>query len=338
MKKITVILLASLMLFALSCKKEEIVNVYTHRHYESDQKLFDDFTAKTGIKVNIVKADADQLIERLKTEGKNSPADVLITADAGRLVKAKEMGLLQPVKSDILDKNIPANLKDTEGEWFGLTKRVRVIVYNPEVTNKSELSTYENLTDPKWKGKILIRSSNNLYNQSLLASMIGHFGEEKAARWAEGIVKNFAREPKGNDRDQMKAIISGDGEIAIVNTYYLGLLLNSTNEEERNVGNSLAVFFPNQNDRGSHINISGAGVTKGSKNKDNAIAFIEYLSSVEAQESFAEANYEYPVNKEAKLSELLASWGKFKEDSINMEELGKNNSAAVKIFDKAGWR
>lgn len=320
-----------------SGNKEE-VNVYTHRHYEADQELFDRFTEETGITVNVVKAKADQLIERLESEGENSPADILITADAGRLVKADTMGLLKSVDSSILNKNIPSNLRDKAGKWYGFTKRARVVVYNPSVTDPSELSTYEALTEDKWLGKILVRSSSNLYNQSLLASIISHQGEESAKVWAEGVVKNFARDPKGNDRDQMKALVAGEGELAIVNTYYLGLLLNSSEAEEVKVGEQLAVFFPNQADRGTHINISGAGVTKSSKNTENAIKLLEYLSSVEAQELFSAANYEYPVNPEAETSELLKSWGEFKADSIDIAELGINNSAAVKVFDRAGWR
>lgn len=330
------VVLGTLSLFA-SGQSEE-VNVYTHRHYEADQQLFDRFTEETGIVVNVVKAKADQLIERLVSEGENSPADILITADAGRLVKADSLGLLQSVESQVLNDNIPANLRDVSGKWFGFTKRARVVVYNPSVTDVNELSTYEALTNEKWLGKIVVRSSSNLYNQSLLASIISHKGEEEAKNWAEGIVANFAREPKGNDRDQMKALVAGEGELAIVNTYYLGLLLNSTEVEEVKVGEQLAVFFPNQGDRGTHINISGAGVTKSSKNRENAIKLLEYLSSVEAQELFSAANYEYPVNPAAETSALLQSWGTFHEDDIDIAELGINNSEAVKVFDRAGWR
>lgn len=339
MKK-TLLLLSVLMITFVSFasgNKEE-VNVYTHRHYEADQALFDKFTEETGITVNVVKAKADQLIERLASEGENSPADILITADAGRLVKADSMGLLKSVNSDVLNSNIPANLRNRDGKWYGFTKRARVVVYNPTNTDVTELSTYEGLTEDKWAGKILVRSSSNLYNQSLLASIISHKGDEEAKVWAEGIVKNFARDPKGNDRDQMKALVAGEGELAIVNTYYLGLLLNSSEAEEVKVGEQLAVFFPNQGDRGTHINISGAGVTKSSKNTENAIKLLEYLSSVEAQEVFSSANYEYPVNPAAKTSDLLKSWGDFKEDNIDIAELGINNSEAVKVFDRAGWR
>ncbi len=338
-KKIILFLVTVLLLFLISCQKEErIVNVYTHRHYEADQMLYDEFTEKTGITVNVVKADADQLIERLKNEGENSPADILITVDAGRLVRAKQAGLLQSIESEILNSNIPEHLRDVDGQWFGLTKRARIIVYNPDITDISGLKTYEDLTLPEWKNEILIRSSSNIYNQSLLASLIHYAGYENALNWATGIVDNFARTPKGNDRDQMKALISGAGSIAIVNTYYLGLLIGSDDPEEQKVGNSLKILFPNQEDRGTHINISGAGVTSSSKNRENAIEFIEYLSSIKAQEIFAEVNYEYPVNPSAKWSPLLEEWGEFIEDTIPMQILGTNNSTSVEIFDIAEWR
>lgn len=317
--------------------KKEAVNVYTHRHYETDKELFKKFTEETGIEVNVVKAKADQLIERLKNEGENTPADILITADVGRLYKAKNLDLLQPFNSELLDV-VPGNLKDKENYWFALTKRARVIVYNKEKVDPSELSTYEALTDDKWNSRIVVRSSTNLYNQSLLASVIATQGEEKARIWAEGLVKNMAREPKGNDRDQMKAVAAGIADLAIVNTYYLGKLLTSSSEEEVKVGEKIGVFFPNQNNRGTHINISGAGVTKYSKNRENAEKLLDFLLSVKAQEKFAKGNHEYPVNADAAVSDLVKSWGKFKEDKVDLNLLGENNTKAVKVFDEAGWK
>ncbi|CAN5624127.1 Fe(3+) ABC transporter substrate-binding protein [soil metagenome] len=317
---------------------EQVVNVYTHRHYETDQRLFDRFTETTGIKVNVVSAGADELIKKLELEGERSPADVLITVDAGRLHRAEELDLLQPISSSVLDNNVPSSLKDPEGYWYGLTYRARVIVYAKDRVKPGQLSTYEDLTQPKWKGKVLTRSSDNIYNQSLLASIVASEGPEKAKNWARGLKNNFAREPKGSDRDQVKAVAEGQGDVAIVNTYYLGLLLNSDNEEERKAGEAVGVFFPNQNGRGTHINISGAGVTKHAPNKENAIRFIEFLTQDEAQKAFAEANFEYPVKKDVEVAPLLKSWGDFKVDSLNLAQLGEKNREAVMIFDEIGWK
>ena len=314
------------------------VNVYSHRHYATDKKLNKMFTEQTGIKVNIVKGKASQLIKRMEIEGEYSPADVLITVDAGRLEIAKSKGLLQPSFSKILDKNIPKHLKDSDNMWYGLTKRARVIVYSKDRVNPSDLSTYEDLVNKKWKNKIAIRSSNNIYNQSLLASLIAHNGEEKSLEWAKGVVKNLARKPKGNDSDQARAIVAGIADIAVMNTYYIGRMANSKDSAEQEVTKKIGVFFPNQKDRGTHVNISGAGVAKYSKNKKNAIKYIEFLSSKEAQTIYAQANYEYPVLEGVEPSNLVKSWGKFKEDSLPIDTLGKLNADAVKIFDKAGWR
>lgn len=337
-KNLLLVLIFTLFIISLASADKKEVNVYTHRHYETDQRLFELFTRETGIRVNVVKAEADQLIERLRIEGKNSPADILITVDAGRLHKAKKLGLLRPIKSEILSGNIPSHLRDPDGYWFGLTVRARVIVYHKDRVNPEELSTYEALTDPKWRGKILIRSSNNIYNQSLLASIIAAHGQEAAWEWAQEIVHNMARTPKGNDRDQMKAVAAGIGDLAIVNTYYLGLLLNSANKEERAVGQQMGVFFPNQMDRGTHINISGAGITAASKNQSNAVLFLEFLTSDEVQRIFAEANFEYPVKPGVRISKLLESWGDFQADDSNLSFLGEYNAQTIKIFDEVGWR
>ena len=318
--------------------KTQEVNVYTHRHYPADQELFAAFEKKTGIKVNVVNAKADELILKMTQEGEQSPADVLITVDAGRLVRAKDKNLLQSVASEKLDKIIPSNMRDEDNQWFALTKRARVIVYAKDRVQPEQLSTYENLAADTWKNKILIRSSGNIYNQSLMASIIEHNGEEVAKTWAEQVVGNMARSPQGNDRDQVKAIVAGEGDVGVVNTYYIGKLLNSKNPEEVKAGNGVGIFFPNQEDRGTHINISGAGVAKYAPNKENAIKFIEFLASKEAQEVFAKANYEYPVNAEVQPSELLQSWGTFKEDNIALSILGKNNKKAVIVFDEAGWK
>ncbi len=318
--------------------KAGVVNLYTDRHYDSDDKLYSAFTQETGIKVNIVKGKSDELIERLKTEGADTEADLFITADAGRLHRAKVYNLLQPVDSRTLEENVPENLRDSENYWFGLTKRARVIVYAKNRVNPSELSTYEDLANPKWKGKILVRGADSVYNQSLIASFIEGMGEENTRNWAAGIVANMSRTPKGGDRDQAKAVAAGEGDIAIMNTYYFGLMLNSSDPEEKKAAEKLAIFFPDQDGAGTHINVSGAGVVKSAKNKDNAIRLLELMSSEKVQKSFAEANYEYPVIKSADTSDLLKSWGSFKEQPISLTKLGELNEKAVKIMNEAGWK
>jgi len=317
---------------------DEEVNIYSHRHYDSDRVLFERFTQLTGTKVNVVKASADQLIKRLEIEGDQSPADLLITVDAGRLCRAEDKGLLQPVKSETLEAQVPEHLRDPEGHWYGLTIRARVIVYAKDRVKPGQLSTYEALAEPPWKGKVLVRSAQNIYNQSLMASMIIAHGGDGAQAWAEGLVRNFARTPKGNDRDQVKAIAGGVGDVAIVNTYYIGKLLGSDDEAERSAGSAVEIFFPNQKDRGAHINISGAGVTRSSKNVANAVALLEFLTGPDAQQALAKANSEYPVNPQVEEPPLLKSWGAFKADTIHLSLLGKHNSEAVKIFAQSGWR
>ncbi|MDX1363357.1 MAG: Fe(3+) ABC transporter substrate-binding protein [Arenibacter latericius] len=316
----------------------EVVNVYTHRHYKADDELFTKFTEETGIKVNIVNASADELIQRLETEGKDSKADILITVDAGRLYRAQSKDLLQPVNSKILEANIAPEFREKEGHWYGLTYRARIIAYAKDRVNPEEIKTYEDLADPKWKGKIVIRSSENVYNQSLMASIILADGEEKAKEWAEGVVANMARNPKGSDRDQVKAVASGEGDIAVVNTYYIGLLLNDENVEERKAGESVGIIFPNQDGRGTHINVSGIGVAKYAPNKDNAVKLMEFLSEEKSQQTLANLNYEYPINPKATKASVLKTWGDFKTDSVELYKLGEYNSKAVMIFDEAGWR
>ena len=314
------------------------VNVYSHRHYDVDLELYERFEQQTGIKVNLVEGGSDELIERLTREGAESPADILMTVDAGRLHRAKQAGLLRPIASPTLTALIPEHLRDPDGHWFGLTQRARVIVYHPDRVDPAELSSYEELTDPRWQGRILIRSSSNIYNQSLLASMIANHGEDFAHDWAAGIVKNFARTPKGNDRAQMTAVAAGAGDIAIVNTYYVGRMLNSSADAEREVGAQMRVFLPNQDGRGAHVNVSGAGITASSKNPDGALRLLEFLVSEEAQRVWAQVNYEYPVNANVDPAPLLQSWGELKADSLGLHLLGEHNTAAVKIFDRVGWR
>lgn len=314
------------------------VNLYTARHYDVDDQLYKQFEEETGIKVNLIKGEADELLERIKREGDATQADLFLTADAGRLHRAKEDGILQSVSSDVLNEQVPANFQDEDQMWYGLTKRARVIMYDKEKVDPSELSTYEALAEDEWAGRVLIRSSENIYNQSLLASFIELNGEEEAKEWAAGMVENFARDPEGGDRDQAKAIAAGVGDVAIMNTYYFGQMLNSEDPAEVEVAESLDVFFPNQDTTGTHVNVSGAGVVKSAKNQENAIKLLEFLSAPEAQETFASVNYEYPVNEAVEPSELLQSWGDFKEQDISMSALGENNAKAILLFNEVGWK
>ena len=333
------LLTAGPLLFGAGSSEESgVVNVYSHRHYDADRELYKAFEAETGIRVNVVQAKADELIERMRSEGAASPADLLITADAGRLVRAESLGLLQSVSSVDLDRSVPSHLRDPEGFWFGLTKRARVIVWDTGKRNAPGISSYAELASPDLKGGILIRSSGNIYNISLLASMVETLGSEGAAAWADGVVGNMARTPQGNDRDQMKALIAGVGDYAVVNTYYVGLLIDSSDPAEAEVGNRIGILFPDQEGEGTHINISGAGVAAHAPNPENAIRLLEFLTSERAQAVFAEQNYEYPVNPAVEPSGLVASWGGFRESTINLQALGDNADEAVRIFDEAGWR
>lgn len=323
--------------FAAQAADEAVVNVYTQRHYDTDQKLYDQFTEKTGIQVNVVKAQADELIQRLKAEGDRSEADIFMTVDAGRMNRASEADLLQPVESETLEEQVPEKYQGEENEWFGLTKRARIIVYAKDRVNPDALSTYEALADPEWQDQIVVRSSNNSYNIALIASMIEEHGKEKTEEWIQGLVSNFARKPKGNDRDQMRAVAAGEADLAIVNTYYLGLLADG-NEADQEVAEKLAIFFPNQEGRGTHINLSAAGVTKAAPNKENAVKLIEFLTATEAQQALANANFEYPVNPDVEPAGIVESWGEFKEDSEALRTMGQHESEALKVADRAGWQ
>jgi len=309
------------------------LNVYSQRHYDVDKKVFKMFEEKTGIKVNVVKAGSDELITRMEQEGEDSPADLFFTVDAARLNRAKQKGLLQP--SDI-DSN--PQFSDPENYWHGVTYRARVIAYHKERVNEETLSTYEDLTDEKWKDRILVRSSSSGYNQSLLASILYAKGEEAAQAWANGVVENMARTPKGGDRDQIKAIAAGEGDIAITNTYYVGLLLNSPNPEEVKVGEQVDIFFPNQDGRGAHVNVSGIGMTKYASNKEEALKFMNFVLTPEVQKTYANNSFEYPASESVEPHESVAAWGTFKTDSLTFATDIKYTEQAVKIFDKAGWQ
>ncbi|MBE9041257.1 Fe(3+) ABC transporter substrate-binding protein [Oscillatoriales cyanobacterium LEGE 11467] len=318
---------------------EEVVNVYSARHYDSDRTLYDNFTEQTGIDVNLVEGKGDELVERIKSEGENSPADVFITVDAGRLWRAQEAGIMQPIESETLEAAVPEYLRDPEGRWFGLSKRARIIVYNKETVDPSELTTYEALTDPKWQGRIIVRSSNNIYNQSLVGGILAANDPDGTEEWAKGLVDNFARPPEGNDVSQVKAVADGVADLAIVNSYYVARLANSDDPEDRAVIEQLGMFFPNQDDRGTHINISGAGVVANAPNKENAIAFIEYLVTPEVQTQFARNNNEFPVVEGAQLDNaFLEEYVPFKEDNLNAATVGENNAEALQIMDRAGWK
>ena len=314
------------------------VNVYSARKEALILPLLKKFRAETGIGFNLITAKADTLLKRIEAEGQSTPADVFITTDAGRLQRARAAGVLQSVDNPVLAARIPANLRDKDNYWFGLSQRARIIFYAKDKVAEAELSTYEALADEKWKHRVCIRSSDNIYNQSLVASMIEADGIEKTEAWASGLVANFARKPAGGDTDQLRAAAAGLCDIAIANTYYFGRLVNSDKEKDQKVATSLAVFWPNQDDRGAHINVSGAGITRYAQHPEAAERLLEFLVSAESQTWYAEVNNEYPVVADATIPATLISFGKFKGDSLNLTRLGENNRAAVQLMDRAGWR
>ena len=316
----------------------EEVNLYSSRHYDTDVALYQAFTDETGIEVNLIEGDADQLIERIKAEGRNSPADVLITVDAGRLWRAEDAGLLQPVSSAVLEERIPAKLRHPAGQWFGLSQRLRGIVYARDRVDPGEITSYEELADRKWQGRVCIRSSTNVYNQSLVASMIEANGVEETEAWAEGLVDNLARPPQGGDTDQIQAVAAGECDVAVVNHYYFVRLIESESEDDRAVADKVDIVFPNQGGRGAHANVSGAGVVATAPNQGNAVRFLEYLTTPEAQAYFAQGNYEFPVVDGVKLVPVLEQWGEIRTDDVNAAKLGENNPEAVKLMDRVGWK
>ena len=315
---------------------EAVVNVYSARHYDTDFALYEGFTELTGIAVNLIEGNSDGLIERIVNEAEFSPADMLITVDAGRLWRAHEAGVFQAVESAVLDDRIPAHLREPGGHWFGLSKRARVIVYNKATGLPEGVSRYQDLADESLQGKVCMRSSGNIYNLSLLASLIEHHGEEAADDWASGVVANFHRPPQGNDTAQLRAVAAGECGVSVANTYYIGRLLGSESPDDRAVIEAIGVLFPNQGGRGTHVNISGAGVAKHAPHPDNAVKFLEYLTGDDAQRLFAEGNNEYPVTGPA--SGPIVALGVFKEDTVNAAVLGVNQALAVKIYDRARWQ
>ena len=338
------ILLVFFVLISFGCNfsinKSNEINIYSQRHYDSDKMQYKKFEEKTGIKVNVTKAGADELIQRLKNEGDNSQADLFITVDVGKLWQASDMGLFQKFNDQKVFDNIDPQFLDKNGYWVPVTYRSRVVVYSNERVKKEDLSTYEDLANEKWRGRLLVRSSSNAYNQALMSSLVANLGPEAVTSWSEAVVKNFARDPKGSDRDQVKAIAAGQGDIAIVNSYYIGLLLASEKEEEINAGKAVSVFFPNQGDgeRGAHINVSGIALAKNAPNKENAIELIKYLTSVEGQETYVNNSYEYSVNPNVKPDIIVQAWGEFKKDPVDLNMLGVKRDEAIRIFDKTGWK
>lgn len=315
-----------------------VLNLYTSRHYDTDDSLYQNFTDLTGVRVNMIEAGADELIERIKTEGANSPADILMTVDAGRLWRAQQEDLFEPIQSSVLDSAIPDNLRDPAGHWYGFTTRARVIMYHRDRVNPNDISTYQDLADPQWRGKLLIRTSSNIYNLSLTGALIHHLGEEATEEWARGIAANLARTPTGGDTDQIRALAAGEGDLAVANTYYLARLMRSEDPADRAVAAQVGVIFPNQDSFGTHVNISGAGVLRNSPNRQAAIQYLEYLAGLEAQAIFAEGNNEYPVVEGAEITPELESFGTFQADTLNASIFARNNQAALQLMDRAGWR
>lgn len=314
-----------------------VVNLYSARHYDVDEQLYEAFVADTGIRVNVLEGQPDELIERITNEGAQSPADVFVAVDAGRLWRAQEAGVFQPVDSEVLRTAVPENLREPSGLWYGLTTRSRLLVYNKSAVTPDELSTYEDLADPKWKGRVCVRSSGNVYNQSLVGSMIETIGVEATEAWANGLVANFARQPEGGDVDQIKAVAAGQCDVAIVNHYYWARLAKSADAGDQEAVAKTALFFPNQADRGMHVNVSGMGLVASSPNPENGIAFMEYLVSEEAQRVFAQSNNEYPVVANVELEPIVAELGEFKVDTVNVSSYGRNNPQVNEIVDRAGW-
>lgn len=339
MKKIQLILLFA---FFVNLVTADEVNVYTSRHYDSDDALYEEFTEETGIKVNIISGKGSALLQRLKAEGKNSPADIFFTVDAGNLWKVQKEGLFQSIQSEKVLTEVPENLRGPNDEWTAIAKRARVIFYNPENISDElvENFNYEDLADQKWNKRIVIRSSNNMYNQSLVASLIENIGEEATEKWAKKLVSNFARKPQGNDRSQIIAVANGEADLAIANSYYIGIMLSgSAGQEQLEAAKKVKMIFPNQDNRGAHINISGAGILKNAPNKDNANSFIEFLISKRVQKYMIDKSYEYSVLNDVAPSSEIAGFGtNFKEDQTSVRSFGELNPYAVKLMDRSGWK
>ncbi|MEQ6249980.1 Fe(3+) ABC transporter substrate-binding protein [Sulfitobacter sp. HNIBRBA3233] len=313
------------------------VNLYSSRHYDTDERLYSDFTEATGITVNRIEGNADELLARMQAEGANSPADVLITVDTSRLARAKEAGVLQSIDSATLEERIPANLQDADNQWFGFSQRARIIFYDKQDVQDPPMD-YLSLADPKYKGLVCHRSSTNVYTQTLVASIIENHGEEAAQDWAEGMVANFARDPQGGDTDQLRALISGECEISVANSYYFARALRTDVSGVTENIDRIEWIFPAQDAEGAHMNLSGAGVAANAPNRENAIAFLEYLASDQAQEYFSAGNDEFPAVPGVEKSESVAKLGEFKADEVNLSDVAENLATAQKILNAAGWK
>ena len=338
-KKLLSLLLLSF--FSASFLFAQEVNIYTSRHYDSDDALYEEFTTDTGIEVNIISGKGGALLERLKAEGKNSPADVFFTVDAGNLWKVQKEGLFQSIKSPRVLSTVPPNLRGPNDEWTAIAKRARVIFYSPDRVSEQELAniSYESLASEKWEGRLVIRSSSNMYNQSLVASLIARNGEEETEDWAKRIVKNFARKPQGNDRAQIIAVANGEADLAVANSYYIGIMLSgNAGKEQLEAAKNVKMVFPNQQGSGAHINISGAGILKNAPNPQNANSFLEFLLSDGVQEYMVKKSYEYPIAK-VPVSKEMARFGlNFREDSLSVKHFGELNPSAIKLMDRSGWK
>ena len=321
----------------LASAQEKVLNLYSARHYQTDEALYANFTRQTGIEINRIEGKEEELLERIKNEGANSPADVFITVDAARLAKADELGLFAPVKSKVLESRLPSNLRTSD--WFAFSTRARVIVYAKDSVKPEDVASYEDLAGPKLKGKVCSRSGSHPYNLSLMSSIITHKGEQKAEEWAKRVVGNFARAPNGGDTDQIKAVAAGECQVALSNTYYVARLMRSGKPEDKKVMDKVGVVWPNQKTTGTHINISGGGMLKTAPHKEAAVKFLEYLAGEEAQKYFADGNNEWPAASGVKVANpALAALGTFKADPLHVGELAKNSALAQKIFDRAGYR
>ncbi len=323
----------------LHAAEEPVLNLYSARHYQTDEALYANFTKVTGIRINRIEAGDDQLLERIRTEAAQSPADVLLIVDAARLWSAQQQGLFQPVKSTVLAERIPAALRDPAGHWFGFSSRARVIVYNKATVNRADVPTYASLADPKNKGRVCTRSGSHPYNLSLVAALIEHLGEPAAETWARGVVANMARTPRGGDTDQIKAVAAGECGVALTNSYYYVRLMRSAKPEEREWVAKVGLVWPDQASFGTHLNVAGAGVLKHAPHPENARRFLEYLASDEAQAYFANGNNEWPAVKSAVAKNPeLESLGTFKADPLPIATLGRNTPAAQKLLDRGGWK
>lgn len=334
-----IIAMTSFLLILSACQApSNEVNLYSARKEVLIRPLLDQFTLETGIKVNIISSKADALLKRIENEGINSPADVLLTTDAGRLYRAKQAGIFSKLESSIITTNVPPQYRDTDSMWTGLSVRVRPIMVT-EAGKDLNIKRYEDLAQPNIGKSICIRSSGNIYNQSLLAGMLANTEEQVVEAWANGVVANMARPPQGGDRDQIRAAAAGQCSVVVANTYYLAKMLNTPdNENDYKAANAMTVIWPNQNDSGAHVNVSGAGILNSAPNKDNALKLIEFLASDTAQKIYANVNFEYPVKEGIALHPILKNWGSFKADTLNLSLLGENNADAVKLMDRAKWK